>query len=83
VLLCSCPVKAPVQIRQGGNRQLGKVIEDIKITAENMTRGESRSLTELLELILQGQRSGEMEDLVKVLVQKAKVSFGQGVCQLS
>ncbi|KAF8594896.1 hypothetical protein BDV93DRAFT_515410 [Ceratobasidium sp. AG-I] len=63
---------APVDVIRGGDRRLEKVLDDVRSAADHMNRAESRALTQLLGHILEGQRQGELEDLVTVLVQKAK-----------
>ncbi|KAG8732151.1 hypothetical protein FRC11_000392 [Ceratobasidium sp. 423] len=63
---------APVDERQGGDRRLAKVLEQVMGEADCMTRSESRAVTELLEQIMASRGNGDMEYLVKGLVSKGK-----------
>ncbi|KAG8714402.1 hypothetical protein FRC11_008630 [Ceratobasidium sp. 423] len=63
---------APVEGRRGGDRRLAYALEQVKAAADSMTRSESRSVTQLLEQIMESRRKGDMELLVKGLVSKGK-----------
>jgi hypothetical protein len=66
---------ASTTLRRGGDRRLTRSLDQVSAAAECMTRGESRAMTELLDLIMESRRDGDMEHMVKALLQKGKVSF--------
>ncbi|CAE6450348.1 unnamed protein product [Rhizoctonia solani] len=63
---------ASTTLRRGGDRRLTRSLDQVSAAAECMTRGESRAMTELLDLIMESRRDGDMEHMVKALLQKGK-----------
>ncbi|EUC54295.1 hypothetical protein RSOL_036580, partial [Rhizoctonia solani AG-3 Rhs1AP] len=65
-------LNGPVSMRRGGDRRLKKTLDCVVSASNSMTRAESRAMTNLLEQIMQSSRSGNMEQLLKILVAKGE-----------
>ncbi|CCO35434.1 hypothetical protein BN14_09552 [Rhizoctonia solani AG-1 IB] len=63
---------ASTTLRQGCYWHLTRSLDQVSEAAECMTCGESQAMTELLDLIMESQRDGDIVNMVKALLQKEK-----------